>query len=125
MRSTIKPEVASLAIALTHKYWQGFLMWEQACDDDAREGYRPRYCEHGTNQWVDYDPICGPCENGVTMGDGVQRRQRALAQAKARVTRIEELWRTAQMMRRHNVLFDQEAFHAMMRDLREPLQLDI
>ena len=29
-------------------------------------GYRARYCPHGMNQWVDYDNICGPCEESLT-----------------------------------------------------------
>ena len=38
--------------------------------DEAREyeknGYRPHYCPHGTDLWVDWDPICGMCEEGLT-----------------------------------------------------------
>ena len=41
--------------------------YEEACRDWAREGYRPHYCIHGTNQWTDYDNICGPCEEGLTL----------------------------------------------------------
>src|SRR3954471_8807791 len=33
----------------------------------AAEGHTPHYCIHGTNQWTDYDNICGWCEDGVTM----------------------------------------------------------
>lgn len=29
------------------------------------EGYRMPTCFHGTNQWVDYDAICGGCEDGA------------------------------------------------------------
>lgn len=32
--------------------------------DCAKHGYRAQYCIHGTNQWTDYDNICGYCENG-------------------------------------------------------------
>lgn len=32
--------------------------------DCAKHGYRAQYCIHGTNQWTDYDNICGHCENG-------------------------------------------------------------
>lgn len=31
-----------------------------------KEGLRPHYCKHGTNLWVDYDPICGGCESEYT-----------------------------------------------------------
>lgn len=33
----------------------------------AENGHRPQHCIHGTNQWTDYDNICGGCEDGVTM----------------------------------------------------------
>ena len=29
------------------------------------DGFRARYCYHGTNLWTDYDPICGYCEDGA------------------------------------------------------------
>lgn len=41
--------------------------WEEECAEYARQGYRPHYCIHGTNQWTDYDNICGGCEDGVTL----------------------------------------------------------
>ena len=40
--------------------------WEESCEEDSRNGYRAHYCEHGMNMWTDYDPICGPCEEGWT-----------------------------------------------------------
>lgn len=39
------------------------------CEEWAEEGYRPHYCIHGTNLWTDYDPICGPCEDGEPLWD--------------------------------------------------------
>lgn len=36
-------------------------------DYHARNGHRTRYCIHGTDQWTDYDNICGGCEDGVTL----------------------------------------------------------
>ena len=38
--------------------------YEAECAEDYRQGHRPHYCRHGTNQWTDYDNICGSCENG-------------------------------------------------------------
>lgn len=52
--------------------------WLESCREDRAEGYSKSHCEHGTNLWVDWDPICGPCEDGITMGDPVQRRRVAL-----------------------------------------------
>lgn len=40
--------------------------YEEECREWARQGYRPHYCIHGTNQWTDYDNICGPCEESLT-----------------------------------------------------------
>lgn len=40
--------------------------WLDECAEDRRNGHRPHYCIHGTNQWVDYDNICGPCEASLS-----------------------------------------------------------
>ena len=55
-------------------------MYEEECERDARNGYRAHYCIHGTNQWTDYDNICGPCEDGYT------DRELALMEAHAAVS---------------------------------------
>lgn len=39
--------------------------YEEECREDARQGYRAHYCIHGMNLWVDWDPICGYCEEGL------------------------------------------------------------
>lgn len=33
-------------------------------DSWQEDGYGPARCFHGTNLWTEYDPICGPCEDG-------------------------------------------------------------
>lgn len=38
--------------------------YNEMVEDCAKHGYRAQYCIHGTNQWTDYDNICGHCENG-------------------------------------------------------------
>jgi len=40
--------------------------YEEDCREWARQGYAPHYCIHGTNLWVDYDNICGPCEDSLS-----------------------------------------------------------
>lgn len=40
---------------------------EQEEREAAEQGFRPHYCIHGTNQWVDYDNICYGCEDGQTL----------------------------------------------------------
>lgn len=36
---------------------------EEECQEWARQGRRPHYCRHGMDRWVDYDNICGACED--------------------------------------------------------------
>jgi hypothetical protein len=38
--------------------------WAESAEEWRRQGYRPHYCPHGMNLWVDYDVICGACEDG-------------------------------------------------------------
>lgn len=40
--------------------------YDEECERWHKQGYRPHYCIHGTNLWVDYDCACGWCEMGVT-----------------------------------------------------------
>lgn len=51
-------------------------------EQDWRRGYRAHYCEHGTNLWTDYDPICGYCEDGWSLSNGVQRMTLAIQRAR-------------------------------------------
>ena len=51
----------------------------------------PDSCEHGTYLLTSYDNICGSCEMGYTMSDGVFRRSMALAEAKSRMEKITKL----------------------------------
>lgn len=55
----------------THIFWdmKAEAQREQAEYDEmvrecAEQGFRPKYCIHGTYMWTDWDPICGYCENG-------------------------------------------------------------
>lgn len=41
--------------------------YQRDMDDLRKEGYGPSHCFHGTSLWVDYDPICGYCEDGTTL----------------------------------------------------------
>lgn len=36
--------------------------WEEQCEEEARQGYRPSHCIHGTYMWVEWDCACGWCE---------------------------------------------------------------
>lgn len=53
---------------------------------DAANGHRPNYCIHGTNQWTDYDNICGGCEEGVTLLNmSVMRAESYVLEARRRM----------------------------------------
>ena len=36
--------------------------YRKECAEYAKQGFRPHYCIHGTNLWVDYDCACWRCE---------------------------------------------------------------
>lgn len=65
----------ALAVAYMRRLDERRRTYEEECRRDSAQGYRPHYCIHGMNLWTDYDPICGPCEDGYT------DRELALAQA--------------------------------------------
>lgn len=73
------------------------------CESYRADGYRPHYCEHNTNLWTDYDNICGGCEDGVTMSDGVQRRTEAIRQAKAILAEQTELFAALETLARPGI----------------------
>jgi hypothetical protein len=80
----IDRRILMLAIRLQGQYLSHYADYLDECAEYLRKGYRPHYCEHGTNRWTDYDNICGYCEEGQTMADPQQRRARALDDAKCR-----------------------------------------
>lgn len=41
--------------------------WNEAAQEWSRQGYRPHYCKHGVNMWVDYDCACWQCEESLTV----------------------------------------------------------
>lgn len=55
-----------LALAILRDRKAQYAEYLEECESYRRDGFRPAYCEHGTYQWVDYDPICGGCEDGLT-----------------------------------------------------------
>lgn len=59
--------VASLALPVLKRLKAERAEYEEECKRAARQGFAPHYCPHGMNLWVDYDPICGPCEEGLTV----------------------------------------------------------
>lgn len=90
--------VLSLAAKIAARLYSDYLDHLDACEQDRRDGYRPHYCEHGVNMWTDYDAICGYCEDGISMRDGLTRREYALDQAKRRDAKCREIVRAAQTL---------------------------
>jgi hypothetical protein len=117
MRKTI---VQSLALGLAARYERDYAEYVEACEQDRREGFRPHYCEHGTNCWTDYDNICGPCEDGITMRDGVQRRERALAEAKRRDVQAKKIIQAAYTLSGEGVELDFAPVWAKVGTLLDP-----
>lgn len=89
----VEKRVLKLAARLSRRYWRDYQEYLEKVESDYRKGFRAEHCEHGTNQWVDYDPICGPCEDGWSMANGVDRRRRALDEAQSRIERVAEMRR--------------------------------
>lgn len=73
----LTPEEPARAVETYRKFlaeevfdYAGYLaQYREDCEQDRAEGHRPHYCIHGTNQWTDYDNICGGCEDGLTVWD--------------------------------------------------------
>jgi hypothetical protein len=85
-RATLK-----LAAKLSARAEQRYASYLSECDADRKDGYRSHYCEHGVNLWIDYDPICGYCEDGQSAADGVLRRREAISEAKERVAKSRKI----------------------------------
>lgn len=75
----MKPFMYYYLRALYYNY-RAHKQYERECAEYYEQGYRPQYCFHGTSLWVDYDPICGECEQSFTFSQEVyynaQRAQR-------------------------------------------------
>ncbi len=58
--------------------------YERECKEYAEQGFRAHYCRHGVNLWVDYDPICGYCEESLTEAEEAAYRTDALLDERKR-----------------------------------------
>lgn len=67
-----------LALHIFKDFEARWARFEEEKDEYYREGYRPQYCFHGTNLWVDYDPICQACEDGYGWFDRQAYRRLSL-----------------------------------------------
>lgn len=66
---TLTAHAKSTIIREARKDWadlqQTIQDWNDMADECQRQGYRPKYCIHGTSSWTDYDNICAGCEDGI------------------------------------------------------------
>lgn len=82
--------IPSLALAILAFMKKAEADYAEECAEYARQGYIPHYCPHGTDLWVDWDPICQSCEDGGPEGSLYER-----ALDKAREVQGEVLERAA------------------------------
>lgn len=74
--------ILKLAVKVFESYRKQWAEYDAECAEYAKQGYRPYSCFHGTNLWVDYDVMCGACEDGYGWFDPMLYRQLALSEAK-------------------------------------------
>lgn len=77
----IAPSVLKLALVIFKSYAAQWATYEADCAEYAKDGYRPAHCFHGVSLWTDYDPMCGPCEDGYGYFDPNAYRRIALDEA--------------------------------------------
>lgn len=89
--NTLESKTKLAAVRLVQSARRDRASYDEDCAEWAREGYRPHYCPHGMSLWVDYDVICGPCEDGrgswdylAELTDALGTARRAAAQCKRR-----------------------------------------
>lgn len=80
---SIEKTILTVAVLVLNQIRKDFADYEEACNDYAKQGFRPHHCIHGTNQWTDYDNICGACEDGEGYWHYETCGRRALDIAKA------------------------------------------
>ena len=105
---TVSRYTLSLAAKISNSMLEGYREWQDECEADRRRGHRPSHCEHGTYLWQEWDVICGPCEDGLSMRDGMVRREIALDKAKRRVERVSKITEHVAALRDLGVHFTPE-----------------
>ncbi len=95
--------VLSTAMRINRRLEASYAAYLADCEEDRQQGYRPHFCQHGMNLWTDFDPICGYCEDGFTMADGVVRRTYALSEARAAVAEFEALMDACEVLRKYRI----------------------
>lgn len=92
-------ELTMLIFRQTEASWEAF---EAQCEEERSQGYRPSSCFHGRNMWVDYDCVCGICEDyGYYHFNRQAYRAEALAEAHRILDVVSE--RTAAVVKMHSL----------------------
>lgn len=86
----MESNVATLALAELKAIRARFDAYEEYAESMHKQGFRPEVCIHGTSQWVDYDVICGGCEDGDNYFDYTRCAEEAIAIAKEKVRKAHE-----------------------------------
>lgn len=110
VKPTLPKHVMKLALGIYKRMTAHYRAYLDSCEQDRRNGHTPRYCEHGTNRWTDFDNICGGCEDGVSLRDRLSRWQMAKEQASERHTDAKAMLVWAMEARKHGM--DTAAFVA-------------
>lgn len=111
-----KAVIYKMALKIVEQYRDQYAEYERDCESDRERGYRAHYCEHGTNQWTDYDNICGGCEEGLTLAYGPWKYERALSEAKARFVFIDDIMRLHRRIAHNNIGYDSPEIRELLRD---------
>lgn len=113
-----------LAVKINDSLKADFQSWVESCEQDRAEGHTAHYCEHGKTRWVDYDNICGPCEDGRTMGDPRQRMECAIDSAKGRVERVKKITEHMGALRELGVNFTSEQMKPVWDEMNRMLTVE-
>lgn len=104
--------VAERAAVLERELLQRQVDYLESCREYGEQGYRHPECFHGTYQWVDYDPICGSCEEPETSIDQYSSEERVrefareLAEAEFEAERIRAEREAAKLVEREEKIVE-------------------
>ena len=74
--------------------------YQRECEYWYSQGYRPHYCIHGVNMWVDWDCVCGYCE------ESLQPLEEALILARGWYHTYQKMMEVTSMVRKTGLFSD-------------------
>lgn len=116
-----KSKIMSVAKRHLDAYRAQFAAHEVEKREAWARGEMLHYCVHGTNLWTDYDPMCGPCEDGYGYWDYLTFAGLALAEAKADYVRFEE--RLSLYVKLSNMGAPADALFSLTEWVSEPVEV--